>query len=336
MANVTAAYAIAVRADLDATGVTTGAEVAEQALRDMATTADVAASDIDTSLATDVPASVDTSAVSLTTKASKFKAVGTELGTNLAGGIAGGASGPEAVASTGSALSGLLAASAATGIGAAAAIGIGLGAAVITNIAKGVGEKKQEMIDAYNAAFREVEVNAKDTARDIKAAILDAFTFDEAIEAFGGGDIDAGFAKINALVRETGANFNEIVDIIRGDINPANRDTLQLLREQGKESQVVGSVHGQIAKTYTEEARDAQRILQMGRDQAGTNDRLLDQKKQEQGYQAHIADDSERAADAQNRNADAAARTRDNLDQAARAAARLNAVVANGLGDDVA
>lgn len=342
-------WTIAVKALWDGTSLETGSAEAAASLDKLGTAVETTSTDVTSSLAkmgtaaetefgTTLPNAVDTAIdgpVGLTTKAGKFKAVGTELGQTVAQGVGSGLSATESVANIGTSLTGLLAPLAATGAGAIAAIGIGAGAALVTNIIKGVDERRKAAVDAFNELFSEIETSAKDSAKDIKQSILDAFDFQEALTALGGEQgLQGGLEKVNKLVEATGANFNEVVDILRGDINPANRDTLRLLQQQTKESEDAGQVHGTVAKQYTEEARLAQDILDKSRSQRDTNRELLDGKKKEVGYQQHINDLQRTGAEQGERNAAAQERAAAALERQAAALERINR--RNGAGDDVA
>lgn len=331
MATVTSSYAIGVTIDADGTGFVTGTEQAEQAMRDLASTTDLAAQDIDTSLATDVPASADSSAVSLTTKASKFKAVGTELGTNLAGGIAGGASGPEAVAGTAQSLSGLLAASASTATGALAAAGLGLGVAVVVNLIKGVQERRQEFIDSVNSMWDSIEVTAKSTFASIREDLLATFDLPAIINQVGGGDPTLGLSKIRDAAADINVPFSDLVDILRGDITPANRYILGLLKDQSKEIAYTTQIKGAYVEKLTEEGQRAKDLLGV---QEANNDKVrtaTELAKAEAGYKKDSLDNTvalEAATtalvDPMKRTAEQAERYAAAVERADAAAARLN------------
>lgn len=226
-----------VRATWSGEELSTGALGAKADLEALGTAADTAAADINTSLAsvgttattelgTTIPAAADTGLGGLTTRASKFKAVGTELGTSVAQGIGGGMSAPAAVANVAQSASGLLAPLASTGPGAIAAVGLGLGIAVVGNIVKGMTEEfaksKAAVQDGANDLFGAIDVTAKTTLADIRRAIRDTFNLENVVAELGGeGGVTAGFEKINELVEITGFEFDTVVDAIRGKVTPA-------------------------------------------------------------------------------------------------------------------
>lgn len=339
-------FTVAVRALWDGTQLESGTTTAATSVDKLADAVDSSSADVTSSLQAmgtaaetefnqTLPAAVDTGAVAITTRAGKFKAVGSELGTSVAEGVGSGMSAGEAVANVGTSLTGLLAPLATTGAGVIAAIGIGAGAALVTNIIKGVEERRKAAVEAFNELFSEIEVSAKDSAKEIKSAILDAFDFQEALTALGGDDgLQGGLEKVNKLVQETGADFNEVVDILRGDINPANRDTLRLLQQQTKESEDAGQVHGTVAKQYTEEARLAQEILDKSRSQRDTNRELLDGKRKEVDYQRHINEEEREATGHSQRRQAAEEATAAALERQLAALERINR--RNGAGDNVA
>ena len=324
MANVTAAYAIAVRADLDATGVATGAEMAEASMRELAASADLAAQDIDTALATDVPASVDSSTVQLTTKAGKFKAVGTELGTNLASGIAGGASAPEAALSTGSAMTQLLAASAKTAKGAFALVGLGVGVAFVTNLIQGMQARKAEAIAAYNDLFSKIEVNAEDSMQKVRRSIFEAFDFQAAVTELGGGDINAGFAKIQTLMEGTALSASDIALVLQRGVTPNTREWASQIRQILKDGRSATGEFGRGAKVYTEQAEIAKEILATGHENEETQRRLVEQKEIELEVTRRLATETKHGRDELDAMAAAAERT-------ARALNSINITTGRGL-----
>lgn len=187
--------------------------------------------------------SADETAVGLTSRTSKFKAVGSDLGASVAQGAASGLSGPEQIANVGQSLASLLAF---TGVGGAiAAVGVGLGTKLITDLIAGVDAKAKEFTEAFNDLFSAVEVEAEDSMREVKKSILDAFTFEQALEELGGEDgLAGGLRKVESLVAATGVEFNDIVDIIRGKINPANQNTRTLLKQQADETEKIAAGKG--------------------------------------------------------------------------------------------
>lgn len=244
-------------ADLEA--ATTGVNAA---LESVGTTAD-------TELGTNVPAAADASAVGLTTKAAKFKAVGSELGTELAQGVSSGVDPATSTVNVGTALSGLLAATATTGVGIAAAVGLGLGVALVKNMISGAQERSAEFVAQVDETFNAVEVTAEKSLARIRQNIIDTFTTKDAIDQLK--DVGISVSQIETLTRELGVPFNEIVQILRGDINPQNRDTLNILREQKREVNDLRGTHGGIADTLTDEEETAAEILGLTQDRRNAN-----------------------------------------------------------------
>jgi hypothetical protein len=271
VASTTSSYLIGVKADLDATTFQSGATQAEAAMEGLATTTQTAAADIDTALATDVPASVDAAAVGLTTKSTKFKAVGTELGTTLAQGIGSGASGPEAVSGTVSSLSGLLATVATSPAGIVGAAGVGLGVALVTNLIKGMQEaadkRRAEFVGSVNSMFDSIEHHARDTAATIREDLLSAFDAETVVKELGGADgIIGGVEQLKAVSKDLGVPWESLVDIIRGNITPLNAALYKTLVAQSKEVDYQTKVGGIVTDHYTDAALRAQELLGFTRD----------------------------------------------------------------------
>jgi hypothetical protein len=213
----------------------------------------------ETELGTTVPAAADTAAVGLTTKASKFKAVGTELGQTLAQGIGSGVSGPEQVANLGTSVAGLAAPLAATGVGAIAAIGLGLGGALISNMIKAANERKAEFVEEVVSGFTAIEVKARSTFASIRQDLLDTYDTKALLEEVT--KLGIGTDELRALSEDIGAPWYELAEVLRGDINPANKDTLESLRDQAKELDSQVKVGGAITNVYSDQAKLAQDLL---------------------------------------------------------------------------
>lgn len=329
---------IEVQALWDGTRLTAGVTGATDDLNKLAAATDVASQDISTSLegvgttattefGTTVPAAVDASAVGLTTKSAKFKAVGTELGTSLAQGVGAGVSAPEAAAGAAQSVSSLLAVTAKTGVGIAAAVGLGLGVAIVKGLVGGAAERKQEVIDAYNDLFEGIEVTAESSARKIRQSIIDAFTFETALKEFGGGDIDEAFRRIEELATLTGEDMDDIASIIQVGITPATKDAAQSLAEIAGYTFDMKLGTGQTVGIMAEQSGWAKRILDSARDTTAEQDKLLEQKLIERDAQRIIAGDSNRAAANMGDMAATSAVVAANTERAAYAAERLGAAV---------
>lgn len=346
---------IELKALYDGTEVAAGTSATIANLQELETATGTAATSINTDLAsvgttattelaTTVPAAVDAGAVGLTTRSTKFKAVGSELGQSLTDGVASGVSAPQAAANIGTSMSGLLAASASTGVGIAAAVGVGLAVAIVKGITDGAAKRKQEVIDAYNSLFSAIEVEAADSARKIKASILDAFDFQTVITELGHGDINAGITQINDLVDLTGQKFNDIVLLLQNGVTPATKDTAAAVKEIVDAGVENVGVQGQIDAVLGAQAKKASDLLALADANSDKQSQLLEQKKAEAGFAfatalsakeqgkavgelvgktAAAADQAERMAAATERAEQAAYRLGQNLGEAAGAAARI-------------
>jgi len=282
-----------------------GTEATKAALADLAAQAELAGQDISSSLTdvnttattelgTTLPSTVDASAVSLTDKASKFKAVGTELGQALSGAVSSGAGGPEAVANVGTSMVGLLAATAKTAKGVGALVGIGIGVALIKNMIDGVKAERAAFVAEVDSTFNAVEVNAKQSLRRMRKDLIDTFTVKESIDQLK--DLGIGVSEIEELTRELGVPFTEIVEILRGDINPGNRDTLEILKRQGQELNDLRGTHGGIADTLDDQEELAAKLVGLSDKRVKSNQEAYGWLKLEREAMGAVAADAERAA----------------------------------------
>lgn len=329
--NQTSAYAIGVTITSDASGFATGVQQAETAMAGLATTTQTAAADIDTALATDVPASADASAVNLTTKASKFKAVGTELGTSVVSGLSQGMSGPEAVTNSANSLSGLLAASASTAGGAIAAVGIGAGVAIVAAIAQGMNESKERIASATQEVFDNLELTAKTSLHDIRQAIFDTFSLENKITEIGAGNFADGMEKVQQVVDDTGISFDGILDLITQGINPGTRETYERLVEAREEGTKLHGLFYNSRIQMDGTAKNADDLLGNIQETDVAMRRARDAAQSAAGYFDRSAENSDRLRSATNgvaslteRSADAMERYAAAADRAAAAAQRLN------------
>lgn len=251
-----ASFQIGLEALYDNTDLEAGTTASATSLNELAIQADAAATKIETSFAGvdtglqdsfgpsgTIPATVESGAVNLTTKASKFKAVGADLGGTLADGIAGGVSSGDAIGAVSSSVSGaagLLAVTAGTAGGAAAAIGLGLGTSLVSSIVSGINKSKEAFDAKVKGLMEGAEVAVDASAKQIQRSIFEAFTVEAAIDEVG------GFDKVQQLMDDTGLGFNEIADVIRGRVNPATKDTLDILNDIHDATIKAGDVPGAI------------------------------------------------------------------------------------------
>lgn len=235
------------------------ADAVDSASADMQSSLSTVATTADAELGTALPQAADNAAVGLTTKASKFKAVGTELGQTLAQGVGSGLSGPEAAANLGTSVSGLLAPLAATGAGAVAAIGLGLGGALIGNMIKAANDRREEFVDAVVAGFQEIEVKAKSTFASIREDALATYDLKDLISELEKMGVSAD--ELRATSESLGKPWFELAQVLRGDITPSNRDTLEALRGQSKELDYQTKASGVVRDVYTDQARTSQTLV---------------------------------------------------------------------------
>lgn len=319
-------FTIAVRALWDGTQLESGTTTAAASVDKLADAVDSSSADVTSSLQAmgtaaetefnqTLPTAADTSAVSLTTKAGKFKAVGTELGETVAQGVGSGMTGAEQLANVGTSLTSLLAPLATTGAGAIAAIGLGAGAALITNLIKGVNERKQEFIDDINSAFESIEVTAKTTMREIRQQIYDTFDFKDLLGDIGEGDDFLGLTRLRDMAETLGVPWERLADVLRGKITPANEYIYDLLKKQAHTADGIYQRGDAEVKIYGEKARLAQDLLEMTNEQRDSTQRKVELGRAELEYQRKInplqrenAGQAERNAAAQERAAAAAER----------------------------
>lgn len=240
--------------------VSASTETMESALGELGAKADA-------ELGTTIPSAADKAVVGLTTRASKFKSVGADLGTELVAGTASGVSASSQVANLGTSLSTLLALSVGSATGIAGALGLGLGVGLIKNMIDGANARKEEFVASVTESFKAIEVNARDSFRDIRKEMIATFDFKALTEELGGGDAGLGLDKLRAGAEQLNVPFEQLAQVLRGDIRPSNRYILDLLKEQADNYHIIGDeIAGPIAKGVTGEQKAAQELLNFADD----------------------------------------------------------------------
>lgn len=316
--------------------IKTGTTAAIADLNALATATDTAAADINTGLTdigttattelgTTVPAAVDSGAVGLTTKVSKFKAVGTELGTSLSQGIAGGVDPATSAVNVGSSLSGLLAATATTGIGIAAAVGLSLGVAVVGNIVKGIKAEEEELkkqMAELAVAFREGLGKLDKAARESQLtglwddpdSALNKVTslvadVNEALQSVGGQPLPPG--TVEAMFVGTPAQRAKATNVYESWIADAQPKLAKLGDSAGVFFEKIGIANGRLQeqgvllKGAKDTALDQLRIMSdlglLTRSQEKDYAKILSHTAGTAEHLGHIAADTALAADAAER-----------------------------------
>lgn len=206
------------------TDITSALSDAGTGFGDLSTDADDAADQINATMTQTIPASVQTGAVAITSKASKFKAIGTTLGTNLTAGIGEGVSGPEAAASTTSALAGLVAVTAKTGPGIIAALGFGLGVAVVQSMIKGIGESQAAFDAGVNALLDNLEGDFTRRLKSMFGELKSTLTEVNVLTDLGGeGGLAAGLEQAEQHAADLGIDLQQYVKILEGKADPVTQ-----------------------------------------------------------------------------------------------------------------
>lgn len=306
---------IRIQALWDGTQLQAGTTTSEQAVDSLASSVETASTDMRTSLAavgdaattefgSTLPAATDTAAIDLTTKASKFKAVGTELGTQVAQGVASGVDPATSAVNVGTALSGLLAASAATGLGAAAAVGIGLGVALVKGMMDSAKEEAGALRDTVNTLLGGVENDFKGSLSRIIREMRSELGKVEAITRLGDGDLGAGWAELERISLTTGTNIQDLVDYLQGKATPAaqrvadefgrGRDLVRAGQDIiGDTNQELAANYG-VAKNLVDEAEKNTKAWNEAKDAATGLNSLMNGTK---SSTAEAADNAARLAD---------------------------------------
>lgn len=191
------------------------------------------------------------------------------------------------------------------------AAGAAIGGGLILSMVKAVQASRQKFYDSVNELFSQVETRANTSNRKIRQSILDSFTFQSVLDQLGGDKgVLGGVEKVQQWVELTGASFNDIVDILRGDINPSNRDTLILLQQQATQTAQIAAGGKAIGEAKTREAAAATEILGLYGATLDKQTAAEDVARKNVGYLQHqrdlmkgIADDAERTAAAAERTA---------------------------------
>lgn len=162
----------------------------------------------------------------------RLKDVGAEVGAEFAANLQEGVASGDIKSTLLDTFSGLGAAAGATGqLGlAAGGVGVLLGATLIKGLTQAAEEKRAEFVAAVNEGFQQIEVKARTTFADIRKQFLEAFDFKSLLEELGEGDPNAALDKINQAAAYLKVPFGELVDVLRGEVNAENRDTLRLLQ----------------------------------------------------------------------------------------------------------
>lgn len=192
-------------------------------------------------------------------------------------------------------------------------IGIAVGAGLINGMIRGAKEARAEFLAAVNGIFEQTEIRARTTNERIRKEILEAFTFESVLTELGGDEgVAGGVKKVDWLVKNLGVDFNEVVEILRGDLNPANRDTLAILQRQADigprlvSSGKAVAIAENVAASNAREVLDAlERTRAVQRDSQHLAERNRDYIADQADQAGRLADNSERAAAASRRMADA-------------------------------
>jgi hypothetical protein len=306
----------------------TGASTTKAALASLADSTDAAAAEMKasletvgttatTELGTNVPAAADRSAVDLTSKASKFRSVGTELGTELAQGVAGGVDPATATVNVGSSLSGLLAASATTAKGAAAAVGLGLGVALISNVVQGIKAKQEEAAAAlaenvkeYEQIFLEGLGRIKDAARkaQIEADFLDpdsvlrqAYGLADKIGAIDWADVQLALYGTSAERARAEAEIQQTLSSIQTKRAAIEKIAVAEEQTQGQISLATANQLEKLrgAESAARELAKLSGLEAVARDKARTStERHLDALREANNLTREQAENAERVANA--------------------------------------
>lgn len=229
----------------------------------------------------------------------RLKDVGSEVGAEFAANLQEGVASGDIKGSLLDTFSGLGAAAGATGqLGlAAAGVGVLLGATLIKGLSQAAAERKQEFVDEINGAFDAIEINAKSTFDSIRKQLMSAFDVQAVLTELGGEQgLVGGLEKVNEVARASGVPFNDIVDILRGKMNPDLKVAQQLLRDAGAEVAYQVRGHGANVDALTDEARLATDILEASKENRKQQDIVESGAQRLAGYYERTADAAERTA----------------------------------------
>lgn len=358
----TSNYQIAVDVLTDTTQLTAGTTTAANAIDALAASVDTSSDQMRTSLASvdegvtssfgpsgTIPRTVEDGAVNLTTKASKFKAVGADLGSTLAQGIAGGVSSGDAVGAVSSSVSGaagLLAVAAGTAGGAAAAVGLGIATSLVTGLISGMKAKDEAFQAEVTKIFDSMEITADSTMRAIRKTISDGFSFQSTVDSFGGealaddaalfgSNLATAAALLNGKMTPAAKELHSVLQDVIDTEAPASDDfsyQAALLRAQQKAAGDLLSKLEENQAVRKEDLTLGRQGLQYERDTTGWVKEhanafgvLIDSTSRVDDNMVTVATNSERAAAAAERYAA-------QLERAASAAAQIATKALNGIG----
>jgi hypothetical protein len=244
------------------------------------------------------------------------KTIGTDFATSLTSGIASG--------DVAGSLSGIATSMAA--FGGFAAVGLGFGAALITGMIQSAAEKRQAFIDSVNEGFRQLEVDAKDTGKEIAENILEGITFKDVLADLGGdaGEL-GGFQMIQSVSDDIGASQEALLELLRQGINPETQLTYELLAKQlntmVKQRNEQGGFNDEQGKTFT----TLEKIYDASRSQT-------DELKLQKDLGIAERDALRAGADAQERMTSSAADHAANAERSANAYERVESAILNVVG----
>lgn len=233
----------------------------------------------------------------------RLSEVGSEVGAEFAANLQEGVASGDLKGSLLDTFSGLGAAAGATGqLGlAAAGVGVLLGATLIKGLSQAAEERRAEFVAAVNEGFQSIEVKARSTFKEIRGELLSTFDFKALLEDLGEGDPTVALGKIQDAAEAINKPFNELVDVLRGDINKENQDTLKALQQQSKEIDYQVQGKGSMIDVLTDEAKLAGDLLDYTRNRKEQLRETTDLARAERDYLQQSADAAERIAAATDR-----------------------------------
>lgn len=301
---------IAIKALWDGTKLKSGTDESEAAVESLADSVEASSDQMRASLAS-IDDGVNTTLSSGGTFSSgvddveaeggRLKEVGSEVGAEFAANLQEGVASGDIKGTLLDTFSGLGAAAGATGqLGlAAAGVGVLLGATLMKGLAAKAQAERQEFVDAVNTAFEQIEVTAQSSFETIRREIKKTFTETAVIAELGGEEgVLGGYERINELIQITGVKFNDVVDILQGEVSPRLDRARELIIEASDNTELWGRWTTIIGQGYSDNAKTAQDILKITEGNVKEQDALLGLTLQYRDGMTVSAAAAERSADA--------------------------------------
>lgn len=170
-------------------------------------------------------------------------------------------------------------------------IAIAAGAGIINGLISGARDRQKALDETFNEVFSGLEITAKTTLANIRKQLFATFDINRVLEDIGGeAGLAGGFRTVNDLARQTGVAFNDIVDLLRGNITPATEATRKALEGYAAETRTASDGLGHVSQIHNELADSARDLLAYTEDTRGQIQEQVPYARQYRDYLRQSAD----------------------------------------------